>query len=181
MLSTSKPATTAIDPVSEITFGNKNALLEIVVVTNPFCGHCKEAHGIVEDILKKHSDKVKIIIRFNIRIEDLAQLQVTSKLTQLFHQQNPKTCLDAMHDIYNGMDINSWKNKWGNSESSDIYLNTLNIQKEWCISNGINFTPALLINGKLFPKAYDRADLIYFIEELHDNCCVKNKHMELIV
>jgi hypothetical protein len=41
-------------------------------------------------------------------------------------------------------------------------------EREWCEMNNINFTPEILINGKSFPKEYDRADLQYFINDLID-------------
>jgi hypothetical protein len=33
-----------------------------------------------------------------------------------------------------------------------------------------NFTPEILINGHSFPKEYDRADLVYFVEDLYESC-----------
>ena len=36
-----------------------------------------------------------------------------------------------------------------------------NLQNNW----DDNFTPEILINGKSFPKEYDRQDLLFFIEE----------------
>ena len=48
------------------------------------------------------------------------------------------------------------------------YKNLIKNEYDWCISNAINFTPEILINGKSYPKAYDRDDLIYFIEDLSD-------------
>ena len=42
---------TEIENTNEIVFGNKNSKLEILIVTNPFCGHCKPVHKMVENIL----------------------------------------------------------------------------------------------------------------------------------
>ena len=53
--------------------------------------------------------------------------------------------------------------------NSDYFLAELEREKEWCKENTINFTPEILINGRSFPKEYNRSDLIFFIEELEEN------------
>ena len=55
--------------------------------------------------------------------------------------------------------------KWGET-SNPTYQEILKNEKNWCASNKINFTPALLINGRQYPKEYGRMDLLYFLEEL---------------
>ena len=179
LLETSKAIDTSIAETSEIVIGNKNVPLNITIITNPFCGHCKSVHTLVEDIYKKYPDKVQINLRFNINTIDKGndEVKVTTRLLEIFKKSDDLVCLDAMHDIYNGMKTEDWLNKWQNCYEKEKYISVLNNQSEWCKSNEINFTPEILINGRSFPKEYNRSDLIYFIEELEE-CCLEDRYTE---
>ena len=171
LLQKSPTLNTTIEDSKEIVLGNKNANLEIVVITNPFCGHCKPVHKIVNDIFKKHSETVKIIVRFNVPVDhpESNGVIVSSKLIELYNENDTKTALEAMDQIYDGMDYDKWLTKWGASKNEKTYLAVLENEKEWCNENTINFTPEILINGRSFPKEYQRTDLTYFIEDLEEN------------
>lgn len=157
---------TAIPAVNELIFGNKNAKLNIVVVTNPMCGYCKESHKLVEKILSNKELDLKVIIRFNVSPESIESpgTKIALKILELYHTSNEEQCLQALSDIYGELDSESWLKKWGTTSNND-FLETLNNEKEWCNKNKINFTPAILINGKQYPKEYGRMDLLYFLEE----------------
>ena len=75
-----------------------------------------------------------------------------------------------MKDIYKGMETNLWLKKWEKCNEKEVQIEILKRERNWCIENNINFTPELLINGQSFPKEYDRSDLVYFIEDLHEEC-----------
>ena len=169
-----------IKNTAEIVLGNKNAILNITVITNPFCGHCKSVHHIAEAILKKHSNEVSITIRFNVKTnnEESKGLKVSSRLIEVFHEEGEIKCLEAMSDIYGNNDIKSWINKWGECNDLKQYTNTLKSENKWCLDNNINFTPEILINGKSFPKAYKREDLLFFIEDLNEYIKVLENELE---
>lgn len=169
MLNSVPSLDTKIEDVNEIVFGNLKANLELIVITNPFCGHCKQVHKIVEDILAKYSNEVKIVIRFNIRAEDSHSdvVKITTRLLEIY-ATNKEDCLLAMSDIYEKMPVKSWLKKWGNCKEKEGYISILKKEKGWCTENNINFTPEILINGKGYPKEYNKTDLLYFIEELSE-------------
>ncbi|SED63710.1 Peptidase C39 family protein [Tenacibaculum sp. MAR_2010_89] len=171
MLNKSPQRNTTFDKNQEIVFGNPTSNLEIVVVTNPFCGHCKPVHKQVDEILHKYNDSVKIRIRFNINTEDKSgnAVKITSRLLELYNNNKQKECLEAMSEIYEDGNVDLWLKKWGATNNSDYFLSELEREKEWCKNNAINFTPEILINGRSFPKEYNRSDLIFFIEELEEN------------
>ncbi len=173
LLEKSKTISTNLSDTSEIVFGAIDSSLHITIITNPFCGHCKAVHTLIETVLKKYPDNVKIQVRFNINPEnvDSDSVKVTSRLLELYHMQGKDSCMDAMHDIYGGFTVENWVQKWGTCKDTTTYIKTLKSQSTWCIDNAINFTPEILINGKSFPREYDRSDLIYFIEDLEENCC----------
>lgn len=170
MLLTSKGIETQLVDTDEIVFGNSNANLEIVVITNPFCGHCRPVHKIVEDIIAKYKNEVKIVVRFNINIADLESdvVKITSNLLEIY-KKDKNECLTAMSDVYEGMAVKTWFLKWGNCKEKEKFVTVLKKEKYWCLEKNINFTPEILLNGKSYPKEYNKVDLIYFMEDLIEN------------
>lgn len=171
LLQRSATLDTNIDNLQEIIFGNASSKLELLIVTNPFCGHCKPVHTIIEDILKQHGNNVRIIVRFNTNVDHLEsnQIKVTSRLVELYNTQGPEICRQAMSAIYIGENVEKWIQTWGVTNNLKASLSVLNTEKEWCTNNGINFTPEILINGKAYPKEYERKDLLFFIEDLEES------------
>lgn len=168
LLHKSEKLTTTIATKQEVVFGNRNAKLELVVITNPFCGHCKPVHENIESILKKHENEVKVVIRFSIQTENTKSdgVVVTTRILEIYNKQNKEEALNAMNDIYSGMETILWLKKWGNCNEKEKQLDVLKEERDWCTDNKINFTPEILINGYSFPKEYQKSDLKYFIEDL---------------
>ena len=181
LLQQSESVNTTLTNTPEIVLGNKNALLNITVIINPFCGHCKNVHNLMESILKRYHNAVSITIRFNINPSNLESngMQVSSRLLELFHTEGELNCLKAMHDIYNNVDATAWLAKWKKVANLETYSNILEAEYNWCLDNNINFTPEILINGKSFPKAYNREDLLFFIEDLNENLKQTNNVLEV--
>lgn len=163
---------TEIPLTSEIVFGNKKAALQVVIVTSPFCGHCKPVHSLIENILQSKQNEVGITIRFNVNTDNKETnlYKITSRLTEIYYTNDADSCMQAMHDIYGEMTPQKWLSKWGSCKKLSIYGEVLRLQNEWCSSNSINFTPEILVDGRSFPKEYNREDLVFFIEDLSENC-----------
>lgn len=171
LLNQSDSLDTYIPGTEEIVLGNKESHLNITIITNPFCGHCKSVHTLVEDVLHKYHPFVGITIRFNVNISDAESdiVRITSRLIEIYKVEGEQVCLNAMSEIYGNVSPGDWLKKWsGESTDKHPYLRTLEQGKYWCHTHQINFTPEILINGKSFPRAYEKGDLIYFIEELHE-------------
>ncbi len=166
-LNLSNPVNVIIPDTNELVFGNKNANFNIVIVTNPMCGYCKESHQLVEKILSNKELDLKIIIRFNVSPESIESpgTKITLKILELYHTSKEEQCLQSLSDIYGELDAETWLKKWGET-SERSYLEILKNEKDWCNAHKINFTPAILINGRQYPKEYGRMDLLYFLEEL---------------
>ncbi|WP_028888511.1 vitamin K epoxide reductase family protein [Tenacibaculum ovolyticum] len=172
LLQKSPQLNTQIENCKEIIFGNPNSNLEIVIVTNPFCGHCKPIHKHIDEILQRYHQNVKIITRFTINTEDEKNdlVKITSRLLEIYDKKGEIICIKAMSEIYENGDTEAWLKKWGNCNNTKYYVSELEKGSNWCKVNAINFTPEILINGKSFPKEYSRTDLTFFIEELEENC-----------
>ena len=156
---------------SEIIFGNENGL-PITIITNPFCGHCRAVHKMVDDIIKsKNENLTRITIRFNINTTDSNAdvVKITSRLLEIYEMEGQEQVLMAMNNIYNGENPKNWLKKWKDTRKPDKYIKVLKEESGWCHNSNINFTPEILINGRSYPKEYERNDLIYFLEELYED------------
>ncbi|CAM1350191.1 vitamin K epoxide reductase family protein [Tenacibaculum crassostreae] len=172
LLQKSPQLDTQIENSKEIVFGNPNSTLELTIITNPFCGHCKPVHQHIDEILHRYSNNVKIKIRFNINTENTEgdAVKITGRLLELYHEKGSEACLRAMDTIYGGEKPEKWLQSYGECTQKELYISELESEKTWCTNNAINFTPEILVNGKSFPKEYNRTDLIFFIEELEETC-----------
>lgn len=170
LLNQSPALDTEISNRDEISFGNEASETTITIITNPFCGHCKPIHILVESILDKYRNDIRILIRFNVHVSDdnSEVVKITTRLLEIYHNEGKAVCLEAMSEIYGGLASKDWLIKWEACKDKVAHIKVLEEEKQWCTTNQINFTPELLINGRAFPKAYERADLIYFIEDLSE-------------
>lgn len=160
---------TMINGVNGVLLGNKSdaALLKITLVTNPLCGHCKEAHKVLEEILLKNNENVQVDIRFNVNVKDKNAIdtRIALSLLNIYHKHNENIFKESLHAVYMGKDLNKWLKEWEAPEVELCY-EWLVAQNNWCKQNSINFTPEILLNGKSFPNEYNRSDLINFIDDI---------------
>ncbi len=164
---------------NEITLGNKNASLKLLLVTNPQCYYCKEAHTDLEKILDGYSQDIFVTIRFSVDTNrsNLA-LKVSQRLLELYNFPKNELFNNALHEAYlENADLEKWIYKWGEAKSKS-QIETLNTQRDWCIENGVNFTPALFINGRAFPREYKREHLSFFVEDLIDFFHIRAEQIE---
>lgn len=174
MLTQNEPLNTIINGrhQEEIVLGNKNAVLEVLLVTSPACVYCKKAHTDLEKILDQNEAKIKLTIRFNISKENHEYIgyRVATRLLEVYNTVSEEECRKAIHEVYqNDADLDKWILKWGEPQILN-YDTLLETQQNWCRENDINFTPAVLLNGREFPKEYERSDLTFFIEDLLEYC-----------
>ena len=174
---------TAIHEINghEIVLGNKKANLDIVLVTNPLCFYCKAAHADLETVLKNKAKDIKLTIRFNGGAEhkDSVVYKVTSRLLELYHTESDDSLQTALHEAFDdAVDFDVWLDKWGGVHSS-IYDGILEMEDRWCQENAVHFTPAVYINGYLFPKEYNRTDLTFFIDDLSEMIEKENRKQSL--
>ncbi len=166
LLNKDKSYNTNLIDKREIVLGNPDAVITGLLVTNPACFYCKKAHSDVEAILKTHFEAIKLIIRFNVADStDNNANKIATRLMEMFHNHEPEL-LVALDDAYGeSVVFEKWLDKWS-SASDTAFEEVLNKQRAWCHENAVNFTPAFFVNGKAFPREYERSDLKYFIEDL---------------
>ena len=157
-----------IDFTDKQTFflGNRDAKLHISVVSNPYCGFCKDAHKIVEDLLLQYPDEISAQMRFNYSNEraDEKYTQLISDFLSIYKNKSQKDFLKAVDIWFKNKDENEIKGRSG-IESPEDLTNIIQMTAESSVA-GLTFTPVFIINGYRFPDKYDREDIHYFISEL---------------
>ncbi len=158
------------EPLSSgnLVVGNENANLKITLISNPFCGHCAATHTLIEEILKTHKDFVSVDFRFNFNKESNDELseKIHQKLVRIYYDNGEDAFLEALRNWFKNKDdsqlITSIK-----SSLSDLKINEI-LQEQYLTNqtNEIAFTPAIIIRQHQYPKMYDRAELVYFINDL---------------
>jgi len=159
---------TSMNFPNEIVFGNRDAPLELILVTSPMCYYCKSAHTDIENVLKQSENQIKVIVRFNVKTdrEDDIGYRVVAHLLHIYNTEGERSCMKHMAEVYEeNSDLEKWLEQRTPLETPD-YKTLLNFQKEWCSENNINFTPVLFVLGKQYPEEYDRNDLLFFIDDL---------------
>ncbi|WP_299277503.1 vitamin K epoxide reductase family protein [uncultured Psychroserpens sp.] len=181
-LSKSKTINTRVKNTEEITFGNPNSDLQITIITNPLCGHCKPVHKLVEQIIRLYSQTIKLTLRFNVSTKnpENRSVQIATRLLEIYYTEGPETCMNALHEIYGNSLPDDWFKEWQYCSEPSTYLSTLERTYNWCTDNAINFTPEILINGKAYPTIFNRSDLEFFIEDLIEQSATDNKNVEFL-
>lgn len=150
--------------------GSREPKLRISIVSNPYCGFCKDAHTIMENLLKRYPEDISVQMRFNYSAE-----QQNPKLTRLIsdfmyaYQNKPEQ--EFLHLIdywFETKDEEKTHRKSGAPDESEDLSPLLTLSAE-NRNAGLNFTPIILINGYQFPDKYDREDIYYFIDELTED------------
>jgi hypothetical protein len=152
----------------EIILGNPDAKLKILMVSSPFCGHCKAVHENILMLLERYNDVISIEIRFNFNQEFSNEdiKIVHQRLLGVYLENGQEAFMNALENWFEDKNIEKLEPLEDNV-IVDLKINDiLNEQFLWNQKNAITFTPAILINGYHFPVQYDRNDLKYFINEL---------------
>lgn len=150
--------------------GNKEAKLHLSIVSNPYCGFCKDAHKIVENLLHKYPNEISVQMRFNYSPDQQNEkfTQLLSDFMYTYKNKFEREFLDLIEYWFETRDENKVRQKAGITSSNENLAPVVNMSME-NKNAGINFTPIILINGYQFPDKYDREDIYYFIGELMED------------
>ncbi|WP_378185763.1 vitamin K epoxide reductase family protein [Aquimarina sp. W85] len=156
------------DFAHEIILGNPEASFTIVSLTNPLCGFCRTAFGGYVRAIRSLGNDIKIVIRMPISTEklDAPALRIALRLLEIFEDKGQEGFIEAYYDWFGNRTIESWLKNNGQSEFAERHLKLLNDYREWATKNKLNYTPATIINNKLYPKTYDYEELFYFTQHL---------------
>ncbi|WP_294266898.1 vitamin K epoxide reductase family protein [uncultured Chryseobacterium sp.] len=154
-----------------IILGNPDTAKKISLVTSPFCGFCEEAHEIVDNLLEKHPDEITINIRFNFSEKvDEKMKELFLRLTEIYLNEGQNSFTTAIKIWHSTKNLDGWLNKYGKCSDAKKITSLLNEISEENHLQGLNFTPAFILNEYRLPNIYDRNNLKYFVQDwIEDN------------
>jgi uncharacterized membrane protein len=146
-----------------ITIGNPEAENTIIKVCNPYCGPCRKAHPILDEIISKYNIKIQIIFYVD---EDEPELIVTQHLLAINAELNQAKTMAALHDWYLAptKNFDAFSKKYPVSVELNKYTSNIKEMNSWCIESEVKETPTFFINKSKFPNEYLVKDLAYLIE-----------------
>jgi len=147
--------------------GNRDAKLSISLISNPYCGFCKDAHKILEDLLEKYPNDISAQMRFNYSPEraDEKYNNLISDFTHIYKNRSQNDFLKAVDTWFQNKDESKIRTIAGTNSKLEDLAPLIQMTKENSEA-GLNFTPIFIINGYQFPDKYDREDIWFFISEL---------------
>jgi len=161
--------TSLLDSLDTISFGNKNAKIQMLAITNPLCGYCSEPFKTYAQLMDRYPDDIRISIVFNVSSnEENTGTQVALQMVDLY-KKNKARALTSIIEWFKERDLNSWQEKYdqGPMSISPNSRQVINIHRSWCAKNEIHYTPKTIVNNHHFPKdPYVVDDLLFFIDDL---------------
>lgn len=154
-------------PQGSIILGNDKSDTKITIISNPFCGHCKEAHEVLETILEKHHNdiQIQVILNVNLASENDEGKKLFRSLMRIYEVVGEIAFVKALKNWFDKKNLSEWYDL--NSASNTIEFDAIfNAHNKWCGENNYNFTPAIFINGYEYPQFFDRKKLLFYINDL---------------
>jgi len=152
------------DVLMPVVLGNPFAETTITIISNPFCPACKRAHHfVVEWLLRRDDLKVKLLF-VDDNNKDGVFMEITCHMIALSLLEDKNKVIQALNNWFNDdkKEYKSWAEKYPVKITREIKRAYVN-QKKWCQATGVNFTPAILVNGHMLPEPYELEDLKYLI------------------
>ncbi|WP_046756542.1 vitamin K epoxide reductase family protein [Kordia jejudonensis] len=148
-----------------VIFGNPKGAIQLQGVTNPLCGFCTAAFESYDKLLSTYGNDIRLEFIFNVpENAENKSTKIVSRLVDLY-QQDPKKAYIALKEWFANRDIEAWHENFGFSENPMV-TQVLDAHREWANINGVNYTPASILNNNFFPKTYEIKDLPLFIQDM---------------
>lgn len=150
--------------------GNKEAKIHLSIISNPYCGFCKDAHKIMENLIQKYPDEISVQMRFNYSPDkqDEKFTNLISDFMYIYKHKTQQEFLKLIEYWFENKDENKIRQKAGTNSNNEDLTPLIEMSAE-NRNAGLNFTPIILINGYQFPDKYEREDIYYFIDELTED------------
>ena len=166
-------------PSSAIILGSPTCATVLTVITNPFCSHCRSIHEILNKILDKNGDQIQINIIIKVKLDEESDENKLfyNSLFSVFLTQGAIAFNKALHDWFSIKNVALWLRKYSVEKFDSQKIHEIyKLHFEWCNDNMFHFTPALFVNGYLYPNSYNRNNLPYYIEELIEDQDFYHQH-----
>ena len=162
LLSNERKITAFSQEAQNITFGNAKAEIEILAITNPLCGYCKEAFYEYKKLLSRTGELIKLNFIFNVANNQDSNAWIISNLIiALYRQEGSEKCWAAIEEWFHSRNIDAWLTKY---ERVPV-PNQTSLHFQWCKENKIYHTPATVLDGHLYPTTYAVSDFALLVED----------------
>ncbi|PIB38982.1 thioredoxin domain-containing protein [Maribacter sp. 4G9] len=159
----------------EIFYGNPKGLLQIIIVSNPYCEYCATAHSELDAILKKHPEDIGVRIRFTLKSYTpsnenyKAVFEILNSYEQLVWKRKLDHESESMRriisDWYEHPDLSVWKYHTHHYQNHNIIDGLIKKSIAWARAMEVHQTPAFFINGHEMPNPHTFRDLFLFISD----------------
>jgi len=158
----------------EMTVGNSEAAIQIVMVSNLYCNPCKVKHKVVDQLLAVYADSVHVIFRFvksapyEVNGLDAGSYLLGAWLTHAHTKPDEQEItLQLLHDWFALWDLEKFAEKWRVDEQvREECIRLAVTQNAWTTTVGVQQTPTFFLNGYQLPEHYTVDDLIAMLPGL---------------
>ncbi|MFN3665201.1 MAG: vitamin K epoxide reductase family protein [Sediminibacterium sp.] len=147
-----------------IHLGNAFSKFKIIKVCNPFCNPCGEAHLLLHELMKEKDVSIQLIFQVSPQDEERADVVRHFLVLQKNYGQ------DVLEDALNFWYTLDNKNISALAEEFPVTNNICNdfneeLEKmfDWCVTQDIQYTPTIFINGFQYPEMYKLNEVKNFI------------------
>ena len=150
-----------------LTFGNKDASVQLNLILSPNSSLCHAAFKDGFDLVKKYPKKIFLNVLFNVNPfnNDNPYTVVVESLLAI-NDVNPDRIHEAITDWHlKQIGLKEWKIKWGVETITTKFKDEIQKQYDWCLQNKFNYSPVKIVNNKLLPSGYEINELKYFFND----------------
>jgi hypothetical protein len=147
------------------------------MVTNLYCNPCKNAHGVISELIQTYPDQVSVALRFIQSGKDEVAINVTVPYLLGYWLQHIKGTRDEskqteklIHDWFEVWDLEKFKGSHALNNADVGEAKTI-ATWHYAFANRemIQSTPTFFLNGQKLPKEYSLDDFLPMIPELSTN------------
>ncbi|RNL80806.1 hypothetical protein ED312_18855 [Sinomicrobium pectinilyticum] len=159
----------SLESLEVLKLGKENTGEIVYGVLSPSCIHCKSTFLNYLDLIRESPDGLECAVLFNVNPENDQNpyLEICYRVLEMYERKERGEALMALKEWYtSGFDLKAWQDKYGkvNGEDIDKYKQQIYRHYHWCKENKINYTPATVFKGHIYPAAFAINDLKFFIE-----------------
>ncbi len=152
---------------NDLQLGNPFAPLQITVACNPYCSPCAKTHHLLHSMMEKHRDDAGLTVRFTVMADEKEDkktqavrymLQYITANANGSEEKNRELKRTMLSDWFMEMDYEKFAAKHPLTMKTNVY-SLLHEHEAWHKKTGIQFTPAIFINGYEMPRQYTAEDL----------------------
>jgi uncharacterized membrane protein len=130
---------------------------QLILVTNPLCESCAEAHKKIKTLSGRLGEKISVQYRFSVAAHD-GSAEVIQHLFSLPQDQWE----EALDQWFETRHYKTWARNYPATISAEA-KELVAAHQAWCFNMDIRHTPSLFLNGRQMPLPYKMNDWAYHL------------------